>query len=79
MSFNDIFFQYDCTINIDQNNIFNARKKLLPPELQNKKSKENQVPSISEIQKILVENLKDKPTSFKDSREWIGSFEVSMQ
>ena len=37
---------------------------------------EQSVPSISEIQRILVEDLKDKEKSFLGSREWIGSFEV---
>ncbi|XP_045777335.1 ufm1-specific protease 2 [Maniola jurtina] len=35
------------------------------------------VPSIREIQKILVE-LEDKPESFLGSRQWIGSFEVCL-
>ena len=34
------------------------------------------VPSIPEIQRILVKDLKDKPDSFIGSRDWIGSFEV---
>ncbi|KAL4712603.1 hypothetical protein ACJJTC_007198 [Scirpophaga incertulas] len=35
------------------------------------------VPSISEIQEILV-NIGDKPRSFLKSRQWIGSFEVCL-
>ncbi|XP_071133747.1 ufm1-specific protease 1-like isoform X1 [Mytilus edulis] len=35
------------------------------------------VPTISEIQKALVE-MGDKPKNFDGSREWIGSFEVSI-
>lgn len=35
------------------------------------------VPSIMEIQNILVQ-LKDKPQSFLGSRQWIGSFEVCL-
>ncbi|CAH2227386.1 jg14904, partial [Pararge aegeria aegeria] len=35
------------------------------------------VPSITEIQKILVE-LEDKPESFLGSKQWIGSFEVCL-
>lgn len=35
-----------------------------------------EVPSIPRIQEILVE-LEDKPKSFMNSRQWIGSFEVS--
>ena len=35
------------------------------------------VPSIPEIQKILVE-LGDKPNSFVSSKGWIGSYEVSL-
>lgn len=34
------------------------------------------VPSIPDIQRILVEDLKDKDSSFVGSRGWIGSFEV---
>ena len=44
-----------------------------------KKRNENtdqSVPPISEIQRILVEDLKDKQKRFLGSREWIGSFEV---
>ncbi|XP_014358864.2 probable Ufm1-specific protease [Papilio machaon] len=37
----------------------------------------NTVPSIKEIQEILVE-LEDKPKSFLGSRQWIGSFEVCL-
>ena len=33
------------------------------------------VPSLRKIQEILVE-LGDKPQSFVDSREWIGTFEA---
>ncbi|CAH0590422.1 unnamed protein product [Chrysodeixis includens] len=36
-----------------------------------------QVPSITEIQEILVQ-LEDKPKSFLKSRQWIGSFEVCL-
>lgn len=36
------------------------------------------VPSIPEIQRVLVEDLKDKPNSFLGSRDWIGSFEVCL-
>lgn len=35
----------------------------------------HEVPSIRQIQKILVD-LEDKPASFATSRGWIGSFEV---
>ncbi|XP_060067693.1 ufm1-specific protease 1-like isoform X2 [Ylistrum balloti] len=35
------------------------------------------VPSLSNIQEALV-TMGDKPASFVDSREWIGSFEVSI-
>lgn len=35
------------------------------------------VPSISEIQEILVQ-LEDKPREFLGSRQWIGSFEVCL-
>jgi hypothetical protein len=38
---------------------------------------ESKVPSLPDIQKILV-NLEDKPASFIGSRDWIGSFEVSI-
>lgn len=38
-------------------------------------SSEVKVPSIREIQDILVQ-LEDKPLSFLGSRQWIGSFEV---
>ena len=37
--------------------------------------KSEKVPSIREIQKVLVD-LEDKPSSFLGSRQWIGSFEV---
>ncbi|XP_077294516.1 UFM1 specific peptidase 1 [Arctopsyche grandis] len=36
-----------------------------------------EIPSLQEIQKILV-RLEDKPKSFVDSREWIGSIEVGI-
>lgn len=36
---------------------------------------ETKVPSITEIQEILVQ-LEDKPKTFLKSRQWIGSFEV---
>ncbi|KOB63293.1 putative F38A5.1a, partial [Operophtera brumata] len=36
----------------------------------------SKVPSINEIQQILVQ-LEDKPESFIGSRQWIGSFELS--
>ncbi|XP_032519942.2 ufm1-specific protease 1 [Danaus plexippus] len=39
--------------------------------------KPSKVPSIREIQNILVE-LEDKPKSFLNSRQWIGSFEVCL-
>ncbi|XP_049877215.1 ufm1-specific protease 2 [Pectinophora gossypiella] len=39
--------------------------------------KEQNVPSIRELQKILVD-LEDKPQSFVGSRQWIGSFEVCL-
>ncbi|XP_012940277.1 ufm1-specific protease 1 [Aplysia californica] len=39
--------------------------------------KKNYVPSIVEIQKALV-SMQDKPESFIGSRQWIGSFEVSL-
>ena len=39
---------------------------------------ETLVPSIPDIQRILVEDLKDKNRSFVDSRDWIGSFEVNL-
>lgn len=35
------------------------------------------VPSIREIQEILVE-MQDKPESFLGSKQWIGSFEVAI-
>ncbi|XP_035435310.2 ufm1-specific protease 1 [Spodoptera frugiperda] len=40
-------------------------------------SSEVKVPSIREIQDILVQ-LEDKPLSFLGSRQWIGSFEVCL-
>ena len=36
------------------------------------------VPSIPDIQRILVEDLKDKDSTFAGSRDWIGSFEVNL-
>ncbi|XP_026741371.1 probable Ufm1-specific protease 1 [Trichoplusia ni] len=38
---------------------------------------ETKVPSITEIQEILVQ-LEDKPKTFLKSRQWIGSFEVCL-
>ena len=35
------------------------------------------IPSIDQIQEILVD-LEDKPTSFKQSRQWIGTCEAAM-
>ncbi|XP_045502202.1 ufm1-specific protease 1 [Colias croceus] len=40
-------------------------------------NKDVSVPTIREIQKILVD-LEDKPKSFHGSRQWIGSFEVCL-
>lgn len=37
---------------------------------------EVKVPSIRDIQDILVQ-LEDKPKTFVESRQWIGSFEVN--
>jgi len=54
------------------------RKELQSSEHQNNETEAKSVPSISEIQKILVEDLKDKPNSFNGSRDWIGSFEVCL-
>ena len=39
---------------------------------------ETLVPSIPDIQRILVEDLKDKNSRFVGSRDWIGSFEVNV-
>ena len=38
---------------------------------------ENGVPSLRDIQDALVK-MEDKPSSFIGSREWIGSFEISI-
>lgn len=37
----------------------------------------NYVPKIEDVQRKLVE-MGDKPVSFQGSRNWIGSFEVSL-
>lgn len=44
--------------------------------LKNNVNKDVEIPSIEQVQKILVE-LEDKPISFLGSRQWIGSFEVN--
>jgi len=43
----------------------------------NNENLEKIVPSINKIQEILVE-VEDKDGTFIGSREWIGSFEVSL-
>ena len=45
--------------------------------LKNLQIKQNQVPSILDIQKALV-NMNDKTNSFLNSKEWIGSFEICL-
>ena len=59
------------------NTSLNDRKELQSSEPQAAITVTKAVPSIPHIQKILVEDLKDKPKTFIGSREWIGTFEVA--
>ena len=59
------------------NTSFNDRKELQSSEPQADISLKKAVPSIPHIQKTLVEDLQDKPKTFVDSRDWIGTFEVA--
>ena len=45
--------------------------------LQKKSASDDQVPTIPQIQAMLVD-MEDKPAAFKGSRHWIGSFEVQI-
>ena len=54
----------------------NPRKGFKSSKHLNNISSKALVPSIPDIQRILVEDLKDKDSSFAGSRGWIGSFEV---
>jgi len=49
----------------------------VPLEQRTISTKQLQVPSLMEIQEALVE-IEDKPSSFLNSRSWIGSFEISL-
>ena len=59
------------------NTSLNDRKELQSSEPQAAITVTKAVPSIPHIQKILVEDLKDKPKTFIGSRDWIGTFEVA--
>merc|ERR550532_1746403 len=54
------------------------RKGLTSSKHLNNDSSKTLVPSIPDIQRILVEDLKDKESGFAGSRDWIGSFEVCL-
>eukprot|EP00126_Sphaerothecum_destruens_P004316 Sdes_comp18113_c0_seq1m7557 len=73
------FFHYQCDGFNDQGwgCAYRAFQTISSWILLNTSNPTFKVPSISEIQAALVQ-MKDKPTNFVGSKDWIGSIEISL-